>query len=129
MKFSSATRLFYTESRNKIQFSISTQKPTTWNLKIALQGGSVENKEKWDESFSRARATRKKQGQRAPPPFPTRFSRTGGASVVVTASVSDLCTLLVMPCRRKRFTQLLTLIDIHFGWIRYLSNLFYLTRI
>ena len=27
-------------------------------------------------------------------PFPTRFSRTGGASIVVTASVSDLCTLL-----------------------------------
>ena len=54
-----------------------------------------ENKEKWDESFSRARATRKKEGQRAPPPFPTCFSRTGGVSVVVTASVSDLCSCAV----------------------------------
>ena len=64
------------------------------NLKIALQGGSEENKEKWD-SFTRARAGKSegnkgKQGQRAPPPFPARFSRTEGASVVVTASVSDL---------------------------------------
>ena len=38
--------------------------------------------------------TRKKQRQRAPPPLPTRFTRTGVASVVVTASVSDLCTLV-----------------------------------
>ena len=58
-----------------------------------------ENKEKWDESFSRARATRKKEGQRAPSPFPSRFSRTGGASVVVTASVSDLSTLIRLAFR------------------------------
>ena len=58
-----------------------------------MHGGSEENKEKWDESFSRARGTRKKERQRAPPPFPTRFSLTGRASVVVTASVSDLSTL------------------------------------
>ena len=46
-----------------------------------------DNKEKWDESFSRARATRKKQKLRAPPPLPipTRFTRTGGASVAVFA--------------------------------------------
>ena len=50
--------------------------------------------EKWDESSSRARATRKKEGQRALQPFPTRFSRTGSASVVVTASESDLSTLV-----------------------------------
>ena len=43
------------------------------------------NKELWDESFSRGRAARKKQGQRAPQPLPTRFTWTGGASVVVTA--------------------------------------------
>ena len=92
LKLSSASRLFCKES-SKIQFSISIRKPKAWNLKIVLQGGSEENKEKWDESISRASATRKKQGQRAPPPFPTRFSRTGGASVVVTASVSDLSTL------------------------------------
>ena len=61
--------------------------------KIALQGGSEENKERWDESFSRARATRKKQGHRTPPTLAARFTRTGGASVVLTASVSDLCTL------------------------------------
>ena len=41
---------------------------------------------------------------------------------------------IVMPCRRQLFTQLLTisyvtLIGIHFGWIRYLSNSFYPTRI
>ena len=41
------------------------------------------NKEKWDESFSHARATRKKQSQRAPQPLPTCFTRTGGASAVV----------------------------------------------
>ena len=34
-----------------------------------MHGGSEENKEKWDKSFSRARATRKKLGQRAPPPL------------------------------------------------------------
>ena len=42
------------------------------------------NKKKWDESFSRVRAMRKGQKQRAPPPLPTRFTRTEGASVVVT---------------------------------------------
>ena len=47
LKLSSASRLFCTES-SKIQFSISTRKPKAWNLKIALQGGSEENKEKWD---------------------------------------------------------------------------------
>ena len=36
---------------------------------------------------------------RVPPPFPTRFSRTGGASVVVTASVPDLC-ILVRPAEK-----------------------------
>ena len=42
-----------------------------------------------------SRATRKKQGQHAPPPLPTRFTRTGagGVSAVVTALVSDLSTL------------------------------------
>ena len=116
LKFSSASRLFCTESR-KIQFSISTRKPTAWNLKIALRGESEENKEKWDESFSRARATRKKQGQRAPPPFPTRFSRTGGAPVVVTASVSDLSTLVdvtqgkvsLLKCKRSLVFQWISL--------------------
>ena len=34
-----------------------------------------------------------RKAARAAPPFPTRFSRTGDASVVVTASVTDLCTL------------------------------------
>ena len=81
--------------RNTIlNFDSISEIPKAWNLKIALQGGSEEKKEKWDESFSRARATRKKERQRAPAPFPTPFSLTGGASVVVTASVSDLCTLL-----------------------------------
>ena len=68
-KLSSAFRLFCTESR-KIQFSISTRKPTAWNLKIALQGGSEENKEKLEVSFSHARTTRKEQNQRAPSSSP-----------------------------------------------------------
>ena len=75
LKLSSASRLFCTELR------------------------SEENKEKWDESLSRARVTKKKQGQCAPSPFPTRFSWTGGASV------SDLCTLdgtlIVMKPRKQ----------------------------
>ena len=50
-------------------FDRNTQFSIPWNLKIALHGGSEENKEKWDEPFSRARATRKKQGQRAPLPL------------------------------------------------------------
>ena len=59
----------------------------------ALAREKEENNEKWHESFSRAIATRKKQEQRPPPPLPLRFTRTGGASVVVTTSVSDLSTL------------------------------------
>ena len=73
-KLSSASRLFCMESR-KIQFSISTRKPTTWNVKIALQGGSEEDKEKLEVSFSHARTTRKEQKQRAPLSLPTRFTR------------------------------------------------------
>ena len=59
---------------------------------VALAREKEKNKEKWVESFSHARATRKKRGQRAPPPLPSRFTRTGGASVVVTAPVSDQST-------------------------------------
>ena len=101
LKLSSASRLFCSES-TEIQFSILTRKPKAWNIKIALQGGSEGNKKKWDELFSRARATRKKRGQRAPPPFLTRFSRTAGASVVVTALVSDLCTLVTTSCEGQQ---------------------------
>ena len=71
-----------------------------------MPDGSEEKKEKWDESFSRTRATRKKEGQRAPPPSPTRFSRTGCSSVVVTALVSDLSTLRKRP-RSAKLTRVL----------------------
>ena len=87
--------LLHGVERNTIlNFDSKTESVKSKILKIALHGGSEENKEKWDEPFSRAGATRKKVGLRAPPPFPTRFSRTEGASVVVTASVSDLSTLV-----------------------------------
>ena len=41
---------------------------------------------------------------------------------------------ILVPCRRPHFTQILTipyvtLIIIHIGWIKYLSNSFYSTRI
>ena len=45
-------------------------------------------------SRSRVQERRGRKGQRAPLPLPTRFTSTGGASIVVTASVSDLCSLL-----------------------------------
>ena len=90
--------LFHGVERNTIlNFYSKTESVKSKILKIALHGGSEENKEKWDEPFSRARATRKKEGLRAPPPVPTRFSWTEGASVVVTASVSDLSTLGTSP--------------------------------
>ena len=77
--------------RNTIlNFDSVSEIPKAWNLKIALQGGSEER-------------------QRAPPPFPTPFSLTGGASVVVTASVSDLCTLDPRSNRRESILQKINL--------------------
>ena len=78
------------------KYTISNSDSITGSVKsknsIAC-GGSEENKEKWDESFSRARATRKKQGQRAPLPL---HRNSDGKSCL------DFLTFIIY--RRTRFT-------------------------
>ena len=99
-KLSSASRLFCTEPR-KMQFSILTRKPTAWNLKIALQRWSGENKEKLEVSFSHARTTREEQKQLAPSSHPSRFTQLRRAIASVGISVCNLSTLV--RCRKNAY--------------------------
>ena len=64
-----------------------------------MQGGSGENKEKLEVSFSHARTTRKEQKQCAPSSLPTRFTRIRRAILSVGTPVCNLSTLVI--CRVK----------------------------